>query len=503
MIAMLRKRKNTFVDPNLFTFRVNKGKTIISGIRIPDDYTSKVFTIPNGVYLDFCVTLDVSLNNQIDVFDFNNTPVVGGDYFEILYPRGANRLDESTQIINLPTGVKRVQIGGVTSKFIELKEGIESVSSLYADSKIKVSGEFPKSFKDFENLFVNSSLELPPTRIPDGTESLNGTFKNCREMIYVVPLLPDSLLYMNNTYGDCVRIPDTGNIPDSVRSMRGTFCGAVRLTQINNLPKKLIDMEGAFADTAITTCPNIPEDVQDMSYCFSGCHQMVAMPVLPHGLRIMRGTFSRCYAMSTATYIPDSVIDTTEAFSRSPLLRRVRNLPSSLVKMDEMFERCGNLLISPDLPPLVESARRAFMDCFNMSVPPKLNEGLIFASDMFRGCGRLLVFPVIPSSVKEAKNMFIDVPYAQGDLIIFSPQINDIYSITDLIGDNKQNIDVYCYKDSPLYRSLKRSIKVLPNITLNSIEEHPNYKNLIKEYGGRLVDTYSGRYTLTKEIRKK
>lgn len=500
MIAMLRKRKNTFVDPNLFTFRVSKGRTIITGINIPEDYSSNTFIIPNGVYLDFCVTLNISSDADIEVFDFNNTPVVkGAECFAILYTENSNGLSSSVQYLNLPTGVKKIDLGSGTLNFIELAEGVEDLSGVYAHSEIKKSGEFPKSFRQFESMFANcSSLEIPCIQIPDGVTSINFMFNGCQKLSGPVLMLPDSLLSMDNTYVDCVNILRTGHIPNNVRSMKNTYSGALRLNRIENLPEGLIDMCGTFSDTSIASCPKIPNSVQDMTRCFSGCYKLQAMPVLPERLRIMIGTFNRCYSLVTTTFIPNSVVDASDAFSYSPSLQRIRNLPQSLVKMDRMFEKCGNLWASPDLPPLVESACGAFGNCHNMSVPPKLNNGLRFARDMFYGCTRLLVFPVIPGSVEEASGMFSEAPYIQGDLVIFSERIKDIYCINDIIGDNKQNISVYCYENSPLYRTLKRSINNAPNVTLKSIEEHPNYESLEKEYSRMYYTAYSGEYERVK-----
>lgn len=484
MIAMLRKRKNTFVDPEVFDFKVTKdNRIVITGIHVKAGYPSKVLTIPKGVYLDFSVVVTVDLSVSLDVLDFNNTPVVkGADHFAIIYLDNAGNLSSETQICNIPKGVKTYDFGKNTSKFVELHEGVEDVGTLYAFSEIKKAGDFPKSFRGFDSLFASSELEEPFSEVPYGAESIESVCRDCFKLSRTIPVLPSTLLNMSGAYLNCTKLTETGFIPDNVVNMNETFKGAIRLSKINNLPKSLISMRGSFADTSIGNCPKIPDGVQDISMCFAGCFKLLTMPVLPKGLRLMETAFSHCYELLTSTYIPDSVIDTTGTFLNCKSLQRVRNLPKSLLQMNGMFSGCTNFWQSPDLPPRVECAYGAFQRCVNMTVPPKLNNGLMDARNMFNGCERLLVFPILPGSLKRAAGMFHGVPFASGDLIIFSTTLKCVYKISDLIGDNRQNIDIYCYRDSSVYKKFQRCLNDMPNIKLHSLEEHPDYETLRKEY---------------------
>ncbi len=95
-----------------------------------------------------------------------------------------------------------------------------------------------------------------------------------------------------------------------------TFCTCTNLTTAPEIPNSVTDMSGIFSGcTSLTTAPEIPSSVMDMNYTFARCTSLTTAPEIPKSVTNMVKTFENCTSLTTAPEIPNSVTDMWGAFS--------------------------------------------------------------------------------------------------------------------------------------------------------------------------------------------
>lgn len=78
-----------------------------------------------------------------------------------------------------------------------------------------------------------------------------------------------------NCFYSCTNLTTSPNIPDSVIDMSGCFSYCTNLTTISNIPNSVTDMSSCFQHcNNLTTPPNIPDSVIDISNCFFYCTKL-------------------------------------------------------------------------------------------------------------------------------------------------------------------------------------------------------------------------------------
>ena len=150
---------------------------------------------------------------------------------------------------------------------------------------------------------------------------------------------------MSDCFSGCSSLTTVPNIPDSVTNMSYCFRSCTSLTTVPNIPDSVINMSDCFRScTSLTTVPNIPDSVTDMSYCFSGCTSLTTVPNIPDSVTDMSYCFRSCSSLTTVPNIPDSVTNMSGCFLDCTSLTTVPNIPDSVTNMSYCFLGCTSLV---------------------------------------------------------------------------------------------------------------------------------------------------------------
>ena len=144
----------------------------------------------------------------------------------------------------------------------------------------------------------------------------------------------------------------------------------------------------------------------DMSYCFSGCSNLVQVSAIPSGVTNMRCCFSNCKSLTQAPEIPNSVTDMSWCFSNCESLTQAPEIPNSVTDMSWCFDTCKNLTQAPVIPNSVTNMRSCFSTCESLTQVPEIPNSVTNMSSCFSRCESLTQAPVIPSSVTNMGGCF-------------------------------------------------------------------------------------------------
>lgn len=167
------------------------------------------------------------------------------------------------------------------------------------------------------------------------------------------------------------------------------------LEEINGQP--ITDMTCTFRYcTALTTVPDIPQNVTELYETFSYCTSLTSAPVIPDYITSLRLTFASC----TNLVIYDNAPAGTENGDFSKY-----KIPDGVTNMVGTFWECNKLTSSPTIPNSVTDMSSTFRNCTSLTSDgmPILPDGVNSLQGTFYGCSAIsnLDNYIIPSSVTD------------------------------------------------------------------------------------------------------
>ncbi|MBQ8000418.1 MAG: leucine-rich repeat protein [Ruminococcus sp.] len=136
------------------------------------------------------------------------------------------------------------------------------------------------------------------------------------------------IVSLHATFRECIAVTTAPEIPDTVCDLSYTFYACSSLKTYNGsvatdgdfsayiIPESVVNMYGSFGSTPLTKPPVIPQYVTNMANTFSQCSNLAEFPNIPNGVTNMRMTFFYCSSLTDATgvVIPASVTDIADCF---------------------------------------------------------------------------------------------------------------------------------------------------------------------------------------------
>ena len=165
-----------------------------------------------------------------------------------------------------------------------------------------------------------------------------------------------------------------GSITDFI-NMSWCFSGCTNLVQVLEIPNNVTEMSFCFFGcTSLTQAPEIPSSVTNMSYCFKDCTSLTQAPEIPSSVTNMSYCFFGCTSLTQAPVIPDKITDMSSCFSGCKNLTQAPEIPNSVTNMSFCFYGCKNLTQAPVIPDEVTHMNSCFSGCTKLtSVTLKCN----------------------------------------------------------------------------------------------------------------------------------
>ena len=160
----------------------------------------------------------------------------------------------------------------------------------------------------------------------------------------------------------------------NVTSMRNTFRYCSNLTTSPQIPSSVIDMTCAFLGCKnLIVAPKISFGITSMSYTFYNCRSLIETPKIPDGVTDMSYTFNNCKSLTEAPEIPSSVTDMTCTFSGCKSLTEAPKIPDGVTDMSHTFSGCISLTEAPEIPDSVTAMNFTFDSCNSLTGTVTIN----------------------------------------------------------------------------------------------------------------------------------
>ncbi|UTC66291.1 MULTISPECIES: leucine-rich repeat protein [unclassified Treponema] len=131
-------------------------------------------------------------------------------------------------------------------------------------------------------------------------------------------------------------------------------------TEAGELSKKIL---AAVPKKVALKLPGEVADLDDMSWCFYGCTNLVSLANIPEGVTNMAGCFKDCTSLTQGPVIPTSVKDMQSCFYGCTSLTKAPAIPGKVTNMTYCFRNCTSLTQAPDIPSSVIGMKNCFYGC--------------------------------------------------------------------------------------------------------------------------------------------
>ena len=195
--------------------------------------------------------------------------------------------------------------------------------------------------------------------------------------------------------------------------------------------------------------------INNMTYVFSGCTNLVSSPAISTGVTDMTGAFSGCTRLTVAPTIPSSVTNMTETFLNCTNLVNGPTILGSVTDMSSTFRGCTSLVNAPSIPSSVVNMNATFSGCTSLKNAPSIPNGVTNLSSTFGGCTSLEEAPSIPSSVTNMNATFVGctrittAPTIPSNVADITSMFKDCTSLAGTVRINSENA-VAGYRESSL-----------------------------------------------------
>ena len=337
---------------------------------------------------------------------------------------------------------------------------------------------FDYGFYDYDDYFGENSLytvltnnrdkyvDLSETELPNDLVNMNGTFGDCTNLVKspaipssvtnmhctflgcyalkIFPTIPSGVIKMEYTFGDCGFTSFSGlTIPNSVTNLRGTFSGCYSITSFSGLtiPNSVTSLESTFNGCySITSLSgfSLPNSVKTIEAIFAGCDGITSLSgfTIPNSVTNMAYAFSRSGVSNLSNFtIPNSVTTIKGMFYYCTSLTNSAvvgfTIPNSVTDMSYTFVGCRGLTNLSDfvIPSSVTNMTSTFQYCEYLSTTPPIPNGVTNLNSTFNGCMRLsTVSSNIPDSVTTMDSTFSGCYFSFGNLsnLVLSKNVTNI-----------------------------------------------------------------------------
>lgn len=251
--------------------------------------------------------------------------------------------------------------------------------------------------------------------IPSSVQTMVRTFANCTALTQAADWSAcTSLLNINEVYSGCTALTGTEPLVESIRTAYRAYAECTNLLSCpdSSNASSLYDATEMYAQCTNLVDAEVGPAVEDMTYMFSDCINLINMPEIPDGVEDMTYAFANCVKLSadggTLTAIPSSVEVLTGCFSECELLQGTLTINSEASEYDGIF---SNACLATQLN-LVGSSN--LLDLY---------------ANSYDGTGQIFVNGYSPdSSVTEITDVYPDYADEESNYSESSSTSRDVYS---------------------------------------------------------------------------
>lgn len=347
-------------------------------------------------------------NSNIHTINLCNTPFVNGDMSSAF--RNCTNLVNISNMNQNVTNMAYTFAGLPTSfyqyNFPTIPNSVTNIAGLFADHP---------TWTDIPvDAFVNAWSKLPAALQNNMSDFLEG----CSNLANIPSnVLPNFVTNISGAFRNCAKMTDMPIITENVQDMSYTFTGCYRLVNLNySIPNSVTNMSNAFKGCySFTNGPDMSTatNVVNMDSAFTDCSNLTTINGLSSctNVKNMYYTFLDCGKMVTAPVLPDSVTNMNETFCQCYHLTTVPHLPNSVTDMDSAFMSCSNMLDAPDFTNCTNLVNmdHVFMQCYNLvNGPTVIPNSVTSMVGTFSKCYNMVSGPVaIPDSVLNMYMTFV------------------------------------------------------------------------------------------------
>lgn len=224
------------------------------------------------------------------------------------------------------------ETGVYTVTFSELEDLLSSLEQNTIDTPYKINiteltssdiyqdGPLARLLQSYNNGNSRTTepflyLDLRQTVLPNQTNMLNG-LNTCKCLVYA-PQLPSNVSNLMNCFYQCYNLKEPPVIPDTVRNMNSTFGWCISMTESPTIPSGIQELSSTFYHAGITSSPEIPTTVTDISRCFESCDLLTTVRNIPQQVTTIRYAFANCTSLKTIHNWRYSSISTNDLYSEN------------------------------------------------------------------------------------------------------------------------------------------------------------------------------------------
>lgn len=249
----------------------------------------------------------------------------------------------------------------------ELPPLANGVGLFHTCESLVASPRLPDGIKDLTAIYMGCTALTEPPHLPEGVTSLamafcGGDEKDLRPMsLSRPPVIPASVGATD--LGAFDGAPRSNYIPPLER----TFFGCISMSDAPVIPEGIKSLRYTFGYSGVSSPPQIPDTVTDMTYAFMMCRNLTAAPRIPLSVKVLYGTFAYC-SLLEAPELPMGLEDMTATFAGNQALVRVPNVPYTVTNLTAAFTACQSLEVIEEFSVDVTrcTMTNAFADCPNL-----------------------------------------------------------------------------------------------------------------------------------------
>lgn len=180
--------------------------------------------------------------------------------------------------------------------------------------------------------------------IPSSVKTMVKTFTRCENLKRMANISNCSeLLNISNCYQDCTALYMVSPIPPSVRTAIGTFSNCTELQSTPDMTNatNLYTMEQMFSNCKKLVNVIMPPRIVDMREAFKNCINLKKMPVIPVTTQNMSSAFQGDVSLTELNNIPEQVSDLTNCFSDCELIAGDITITANAQKYSGVFSNAA------------------------------------------------------------------------------------------------------------------------------------------------------------------
>ena len=178
-----------------------------------------------------------------------------------------------------------------------------------------------------------------------------GPFRGNSKIVSVdLGLVPWTSNKMTAAFYGCANLTSVTNFPNNLTSLTGgVFSNCRNFDTISKLPDSITTVaSGSWVDppfnaTKINNTNFLPNNVQNIAYCFYNCRNLSTVNYLPNSITNMTYTFEDCNNLTMVTCLPASCINYRQCFRGCSNLTNIPPIPIAAMDMSGAFYGCSNL----------------------------------------------------------------------------------------------------------------------------------------------------------------